>query len=99
MIDHREWGGYEFVFLSHLKAILSIPSTRKLKGGDSQVQKQLPEDGKHDSLAPIRNNSRLQSTTEQSQESIRSHDVSGSGKVSNVAFVNLAVRLDDAQGV
>ena len=71
----------------------------ELQGWYSQVHEQFPEDGKRDSLASIRNDPRLQSTTEQTQSSVRSHDGFGSGKVSNIAFVNLAVRLDDAQGV
>jgi len=78
---------------------MSVPSPRELQRRNSQVHEQFPEDGEHDSLTSIRNDPRLQSTTEQSQPSIRSHDSFGSGKVSNVAFVNLAVRLDDAQGV
>ena len=71
----------------------------ELQKRDSQIHEQFPEDGEHDSLASIRNDPRLQSTTEQPQPSIRSHDGFGSSKVSNVVFVNLAVRLDDAQGV
>ena len=66
---------------------------------NSQVHEQLPEDGKHDSLTSVRDDPRLQSAAEQTQQSIHSHDGFGSGKVSDLAFVNLAVRLDDTQGV
>ena len=70
-----------------------------LKKQNLQIHENFPEDGEHDSLASVRYELGLQSTAEQTQQSILSHDVFGSSKVSDPAFVNLSIRLDDAQGV
>lgn len=72
---------------------------QNFKRRNSQVHEKIPEDREHDSLTSIRNDPRLQSTTEQTQQSIRSHNIFGGDKVSNLALVNLAISLDDAQGV
>jgi len=70
-----------------------------LKKQNLQIHEKFPEDREHDSLASVRYEFRLQSTAEQTQQSVLSHDVFGSSKVSDPAFVNLSIRLDDAQGV
>lgn len=83
----------------HLNTRISTDPKRKTQANHSQIHKQLPQNGKHNPLQPIRKDPRLQPAPKQAQPPISGHDVPRSLHVADGDLVDLAVGLDDAEGV
>jgi hypothetical protein len=66
---------------------------------DVQILKEPPQDGEHESLQTVRQNTGLQPTPEQANQAVSRNYLSSSIEVADAGLVDLPVGLDDAKRV